>query len=84
MSELNQEDEQGKFVRSSTTFRNKITADNSSGFSAEPEHYHLYIYWACSWAHRTAIMRQLKGLIVPIGPLIDFDAPHNRSELFKP
>jgi putative glutathione S-transferase len=58
----NQEDSQGKFVRPSTTFRNWITADGSSGYKAEPDRYHLYISWACPWAHRTAIMRKLKGL----------------------
>ena len=62
ISERNQEDEQGKFIRPSTTFRNKVTADNSSGFKAEPGRYHLYISWACPWAQRTAIMRRLKGL----------------------
>lgn len=62
VSERDQEDSQGKFIRPSTTFRNRITADGSSGFKAEPERYHLYISWACPWAHRTAIMRQLKGL----------------------
>ena len=61
-SERDQEDSQGRFVRPSTTFRNTITADGSSGFKAEPGRYHLYISWACPWAHRTAIMRQLKGL----------------------
>lgn len=62
ISEREQEDEQGKFIRPSTTFRNQITADNSSDFKAEPGRYHLYISWACPWAQRTAIMRQLKGL----------------------
>ncbi|NMG10998.1 glutathione S-transferase family protein [Brasilonema sp. UFV-L1] len=62
VSDRQQEDSQGKFLRPSTTFRNRITADGSSGFKAEPGRYHLYISWACPWAHRTAIMRQLKGL----------------------
>ncbi len=62
VSEREQEDSQGKFIRPVTTFRNKITADGSSGFKAEAGRYHLYISWACPWAHRTAIMRQLKGL----------------------
>ncbi len=57
-----QEDSQGKFTRPSTRFRNQITADGSSGYKAEPDRYHLYISWACPWAHRTAIMRKLKGL----------------------
>ncbi|MBW4663515.1 MAG: glutathione S-transferase family protein [Chroococcus sp. CMT-3BRIN-NPC107] len=62
-----QEDEQGKFIRPSTTFRNQITSDGSSGFKAEVGRYHLYISWACPWAHRTAIMRRLKGLEEAIG-----------------
>lgn len=59
--------EQGKFVRSSTSFRDRVTADGSSGFGAEAGRYHLYIAWACPWAHRTAIMRKLKGLEDVIG-----------------
>lgn len=62
ISQREQEDSEGKFIRPSTTFRNKITADGSSGFKAEPGRYHLYISWACPWACRTVIMRQLKGL----------------------
>src|SRR6478672_11249360 len=62
MTEREQEDTQGRFLRPSTTFRHQITADGSSGFKAEADRYHLYICWACPWAHRTAIMRQLKGL----------------------
>lgn len=62
ISQREQEDSEGKFIRPSTTFRNKITADGSSGFKAERGRYHLYISWACPWACRTVIMRQLKGL----------------------
>lgn len=57
-----QEDQQGRFVRPSTTFRNWITADGSSGYPAEAGRYHLYVSLACPWAHRTLLMRQLKGL----------------------
>ncbi|WP_337886499.1 glutathione S-transferase family protein [Fischerella thermalis] len=62
LSEREQEDAEGKFIRPSTTFRNQITADGASGFKADAGRYHLYISWACPWACRTAIMRQLKGL----------------------
>lgn len=61
-SDREQEDKAGRFVRPSTTFRNWITADGSSGFKAEADRYHLYVSLACPWAHRTLIMRQLKGL----------------------
>jgi putative glutathione S-transferase len=57
----------GRFVRSETRFRDWISADGSSGFRAEPGRYHLYVAWACPWAHRTAIMRKLKGLEAVIG-----------------
>ncbi len=62
VKEREQEDQQGQFLRPSTTFRQRITADGSSGFRAEGDRYHLYISLACPWAHRTLLMRQLKGL----------------------
>jgi len=58
----------GEFVRWESTFRNWITPDGSSGptgeagFKAEPGRYHLYVSYACPWAHRTLIFRVLKGL----------------------
>ncbi|MBD2260092.1 glutathione S-transferase family protein [Pseudanabaena sp. FACHB-2040] len=67
VKERDQEDTDGRFIRPSTTFRNWITADGSSGFKAEAGRYHLYVSWACPWAHRTAITRKLKGLEEVIG-----------------
>lgn len=58
----------GRFVRSESQFRNWITPDGSpgpsgnGGFKAEAERYHLYVSLACPWAHRTLILRKLKGL----------------------
>ncbi|MBB5514990.1 putative glutathione S-transferase [Rubricella aquisinus] len=58
----------GKFERSAAAFRNWITADGSpgpsgeGGFAAESGRYHLYVSYACPWAHRTLIFRALKGL----------------------
>ncbi len=57
----------GRFVRSETSFRGWITADGRSGYPAAAGRYHLYIAWACPWAHRTAILRKLKGLEDVIG-----------------
>ena len=64
---------QGRFVRTESQFRNWITRDGSAGssgragFRAEPGRYHLYVGYACPWAHRTLIYRQLKGLTSLIG-----------------
>jgi putative glutathione S-transferase len=55
-------DEKGRFLRDSTSFRSRITADGSSGFPAEAGRYHLYVSYACPWAHRTLIARSLYGL----------------------
>ena len=52
----------GRFVRATTSFRNTVTADGSSGFKAEPGRYHLYVSHACPWAHRTMILRALRKL----------------------
>ncbi len=63
----------GKFVRSTAGFRNWITPDGSAGptgdagFKAETGRYHLYVSYACPWAHRTLIFRAIKGLEDHIG-----------------
>ena len=52
----------GSFARQPNAFTNRLTADGSSGFRAEPGRYHLYVSLACPWAHRAIIVRQLLGL----------------------
>ena len=52
----------GEFVRDESRFRDWVTADGSSGYPAAAQRYHLYVSLACPWAHRTLIMRALKGL----------------------
>ncbi len=52
----------GAFVRQAYTIRDRISADGSSGFRAEPGRYHLYVALGCPWAHRTLIVRKLLGL----------------------
>ncbi len=64
----------GRFVRSDSAYRHWITSDGApgptgeGGFKAEAGRYHLYVSLACPWAHRTLIMRALKGLeaMIPI------------------
>jgi putative glutathione S-transferase len=53
---------QGEFDRYTSTFRDWVRADGSTRFAPESGRYHLYISWACPWAHRTAIVRSLLGL----------------------
>jgi len=61
-------DEQGRFLRQTSRFRNWITGagvpgpTGEGGFKAEPGRYHLYAALICPWASRTLIVRKLKKL----------------------
>jgi glutathionyl-hydroquinone reductase len=52
----------GEFQRADSRFRDRISADGSSGFQAEAGRYHLHVAHGCPWAHRTLIFRALKKL----------------------
>jgi putative glutathione S-transferase len=52
----------GNFQRVDSVFRDRITADGSSGFPAEAGRYHLYVAYTCPWAHRTQMYLALKKL----------------------
>jgi putative glutathione S-transferase len=52
----------GAWVRQANRFTERVTADGSSGYPAEARRYHLYVCYACPWAHRSIIVRRLLGL----------------------
>lgn len=52
----------GEFKRVESAFRDRITADGSSGYKAEAGRYHLYVAWNCPWAHRVLIYLAVKKL----------------------
>ena len=56
---INQKD--GSFQRVDSVFRNEISI-NSQIYKPETNRYHLYVSYACPWAHRTLIFRYLKKL----------------------
>jgi putative glutathione S-transferase len=57
----------GEFRRQTSAFRDRVTADGSSGFPAAAGRYHLYASLACPWASRAVLYRRLKGLEDAIG-----------------
>lgn len=57
----------GRFERQADVFRGWVSRDGRSGFPVEPGRYHLYVSWACPWAHRTILVRRLLGLEDAIG-----------------
>ena len=77
----------GSFVRPDSQFRNWVGSD--SGFDVEANRYHLFVSFACPWAHRTLILRCLMGLehtisVSSVHPLMgtngwSFTAPYEDS-----
>lgn len=67
-------DDGGAFVRHPTGFRASISRQPGALHAAEPGRYHLYVSLACPWAHRTLILRALKGLEEVIS--VDVVHPH--------
>ena len=54
--------ENGEFERQETNFRDRIRDEPGARFQPESGRYHLYVSYACPWAHRTLLVRALKGL----------------------
>ena len=67
-------DDDGAFVRRPTSFHGQVSSDPNSLHAAESGRYHLYVSLACPWAHRTLIVRALKGLENAIS--VDVVHPH--------
>ena len=54
-------DSTGSFKRTPRTFLETISKDHEV-YQPDSGRYHLYVSFACPWAHRTLIFRQLKEL----------------------
>ena len=74
---------EGEFIRQVDAFRQWVTADGSSGYPAVAGRYHLYVSLACPWAHRTVIMRKLKGLEDAIGMTVVDPVRDERGWAFR-
>jgi len=65
---LSEVDEEGAFKRTDAAWRNWVSSEKGAEFPPEKDRYRLYVAFACPWAHRTLIVRGLKGLedVIPI------------------
>ena len=57
----------GSFARQEDAFRDWIEESAKARFPSEAGRYHLYVSFACPWAHRIIAMRVLKGLQSAVG-----------------
>jgi putative glutathione S-transferase len=62
-----EQNQAGEFKRQEDLFRKWVSRSGSTGYPAEKGRYHLYVSYACPWAHRTIIVRKLKGLEEIVG-----------------
>ena len=79
----NEHSGEGEFRRQDDRFREWVTDDGRSGFPAAPGRYHLYVSWACPWAHRTIIVRKLKQLEDVIGMTVVDPVRDERGWAFR-
>lgn len=73
----------GTFARQEDAFTGWVTADGRSGYPAAAGRYHLYVSLACPWAHRTIIVRRLKGLANAIGMTVVDPIRDDRGWAFR-
>ncbi|MCF7689310.1 MAG: glutathione S-transferase family protein [Cephaloticoccus sp.] len=73
----------GEFERQEDAFRQWVRRDGSTPFAPEADRYHLYISLACPWAHRTLIVRQLKGLKHHLGVTVVDPVRDERGWAFR-
>jgi len=72
----------GQFRRQDDAFDSWVKADGTE-FAPEAGRYHLYVSLACPWAHRTVIMRKLKGLEDAIGMTVVDPVRDERGWAFR-
>jgi len=70
-------DEKGAFKRPQAAFRDFVSSEPGAKFAPEKGRYHLYVSYACPWAHRVLIVHKLKGL----EDIIPFTAVHYHMSL---
>ncbi|KAL7527360.1 hypothetical protein ACHAWF_002149 [Thalassiosira exigua] len=59
---LDEMGDDGSFKRRDSAWRNWVRSEEGAKFQPEEKRYHLYVAYACPWAHRALITRALKGL----------------------
>lgn len=73
----------GTFKRQDDVFRDWVKRDGSTSYKPERDRYHLYVSFACPWAHRTIILRKLKGLEDTIGMTVVDPVRDERGWAFR-
>jgi putative glutathione S-transferase len=83
MSQMAPRSRSGEYLRPSSTFRGQISADPDNPYQPATGRYHLYVGLGCPWAHRTLVVRALKGLEEVISVSIVSPSPTEGGWVFE-
>jgi glutathionyl-hydroquinone reductase len=84
MQSLAPGDRSGAYQRPESQFRNTISSDPDNPYQPAADRYRLYIGYGCPWAHRTLVMRALKGLESVISVVAAVPSPDQGIWLITP
>lgn len=73
----------GEFRRQKSAFRSWCGPGDDCDHKPEPGRYHLYVSYACPWAHRTIIFRKLKRLEDMVGMTVVDPIRDERGWMFR-
>ncbi len=62
MAKLAPPNDRGEYQRPPSEFRQRVSSAIESTYPPAANRYRLYVGWSCPWAHRTLVVRALKGL----------------------
>jgi glutathionyl-hydroquinone reductase len=82
MSNLAPRDRTGAYLRPTSTFHHHIATTADSSYPPAADRYHLYVGMSCPWAHRTLVVRVLKGLEDVISVSIALPSPEAGGWIF--
>jgi putative glutathione S-transferase len=83
MSNLAPRSQSGEYIRPASAFRNFIGTEPENPYQPDAGRYCLYVGLGCPWAHRTLVVRALKGLATAIPVTLVSPAPEEGGWAFE-
>ena len=62
MSRLAPRNNSGEYIRPTSLFRQTVSTETENKYQPAAKRYRLFVGLGCPWAHRTLVVRALKGL----------------------
>jgi glutathionyl-hydroquinone reductase len=83
MSKVAPRNQSGEYIRPKSQFRNFVGKEDGNSYQPATGRYHLYVGMSCPWAHRTLVVRSLKGLEEVISVSVVYPSPIEGGWVFN-